>query len=492
MDIMTQELNIERVTGRSAVQAAVEGRISLPEGVNDIARVLDAQGEITLTGAEALEGRLMINEAISLDMICADKADEPVAFTADTSFSHCVELAGASPAASAHVLPQLQMLEVKPDSGGLKVSAVVDMLCRAHDDTPVRMLTGIRGAGELEKRCTRLSKRAVKRTGSGKLRLREEIAQEGAVKAVCARGYAAVQQVTGDEDGILVEGTLNVSVLYIDAKGELAHTTQALPFEEHLDCSGEEATAYAEQIKVSALGEEFGIISVEAVICVDAYSTEDSEAEVINDAYLPTLPFECVREDIEAFVPYGRVQRRVNLRENVELDDAKPDIDRVLMTSVRPLLTGVQVGEGRLSAEFVLNVNIIYQCPKGSVNSFETLIPFAAESDAAAGATQADVRIETAGASCVGAGRSAVVSASLMMTAEPFDTKTVALAVDAVPAELRRGGGMAIYVAGEGETLFDVAKRFMTTREQILAVNPELTETLAPGQKLLLYIKRMA
>ena len=75
------------------------------------------------------------------------------------------------------------------------------------------------------------------------------------------------------------------------------------------------------------------------------------------------------------------------------------------------------------------------------------------------------------------------------MTAQPYavvKTHAVTGMEECAPAERPRG--VVIYFAGNGETLFDVGRRFNLPRKRLLEMNPGLSETLADGQKLLLLL----
>ena len=46
---------------------------------------------------------------------------------------------------------------------------------------------------------------------------------------------------------------------------------------------------------------------------------------------------------------------------------------------------------------------------------------------------------------------------------------------------------ISLYLVGEGETLFDVAKELNSDEEELMALNPELELPLKRGDKVLLY-----
>ena len=82
-----------------------------------------------------------------------------------------------------------------------------------------------------------------------------------------------------------------------------------------------------------------------------------------------------------------------------------------------------------------------------------------------------------------------VAALCVAVTAQPYavvKTHAVTGMEECAPAERPRG--VVIYFAGNGETLFDVGRRFNLPRKRLLEMNPGLSETLADGQKLLLLL----
>ena len=97
------------------------------------------------------------------------------------------------------------------------------------------------------------------------------------------------------------------------------------------------------------------------------------------------------------------------------------------------------------------------------------------------------MRIVSAAAS--GAGRGIEFSYTLQVSAQPYEiVRTAAVTGMEECAQAAAPRGVVIYFAGEGETLFDVGRRFNLPRKRLLDTNPGLSETLADGQKLVLLL----
>ena len=92
-------------------------------------------------------------------------------------------------------------------------------------------------------------------------------------------------------------------------------------------------------------------------------------------------------------------------------------------------------------------------------------------------------------ATASGAGRSVEFSYTIQISAQPYAVvKTAAVTgMEECPQEACPRG-IVIYFAGEGETLFDVGRRFNLPRKRLLETNPGLSEMLADGQKLVLLL----
>ena len=86
-----------------------------------------------------------------------------------------------------------------------------------------------------------------------------------------------------------------------------------------------------------------------------------------------------------------------------------------------------------------------------------------------------------------GVGRSVQVEYLLETQARLFERQQIMLAVDMQETEpAQRENGIYVYMANEGETPWDVGKRYGVTMEQLREWNPDLGEMFAEGTPVMI------
>lgn len=78
MEPIRGELGIQRITGRAVAQALVESDIPLP-AQREAQRIVYAQGDIQNNASHCVEGQVLTEGTITLQLLCLGKDQHPLA-----------------------------------------------------------------------------------------------------------------------------------------------------------------------------------------------------------------------------------------------------------------------------------------------------------------------------------------------------------------------------------------------------------------------------
>lgn len=493
MELQFSELGATRLVLRAASQALVEGELPLPEG-RQSAEVLCADGSVTVTGAAASEGAVTVEGRVRVELICRD-GDEVFAFASSAAFRHSLPAPGAKDEMTAEAYATLQTLSVE-QAGTLALSAVLDVECLVLREEPLRVLAGIKGAEDLE--CKTQSYETVRyaQLGQETVRIREDMSAPNVAAVLRASGTCQIRELRLGGDTAISEGTLTVTALTIGADGKLAQLVQHVPvtLETGADAAGADqarcvAEAEVESLGLAPVGEDSGLMSVEARIAVRVEAPRAETVTLPQDAYAPSLPLACVKEELQLLLRGETVRFRFGTSETLNIPDGMPECYRVAYCTARPVVTSAAVEDGRLAVEGLLFTRVLYQTEGGMLYAFMEDIPFRCENGGVGALPEARAQVRVVSAAASGAGRGIEFSYTLQVSAQPYEiVRTAAVTGMEECAQAAAPRGVVIYFAGEGETLFDVGRRFNLPRKRLLDTNPGLSETLADGQKLVLLL----
>ena len=298
MELMWNDLDVSRVMGSTVSQALVEGSIPMPEG-RSAAEVLDSNGQVEITEAEVQEGKVMLTGRVGVSLVLSG-ADGVFAFSSSAAFRHSVAVEGAKAGMNANANAQLQSLDVNLQNNALSMSAMVDIACRVNSAAQLRVLRGIRGVEDLEFKELPLTVSKKREVADENVRLREEIAAPDVENVLSARATAQVKDVRTDGVNAEVEGTLSVSALCSNKDGSLSQLTQSFPFSQAVetDASGRTlgGTAKVAAVNMRTIGEDFGLLAVDAMLELQLFEKQESGCTLPLDAYSPNYPFHCAYE----------------------------------------------------------------------------------------------------------------------------------------------------------------------------------------------------
>ncbi|MBQ3108353.1 MAG: LysM peptidoglycan-binding domain-containing protein [Clostridia bacterium] len=494
MELLTNDLIINHLAGSTASQALIEGELPLPEG-HRAAAILDQSGELTITGVEVIRDKLLLDGTLTAELICTEADGTPFAFRSGTAFHHKVELPGADAGMEGKVLPVLQSLACTPEQDAVRLSAVVDLTCRAESRAPIRTLSGIRDVPDLLMKSEKVGFSRKTQLAESLLRVREEFAASSVREIVSVRSAAAVSALSPASGGVLTEGTLFLSALCRDQDGELFQSSHQFPFSEtvSLDAAGVPTEASAEVIACSLrpMGEGSGIFAAEAELKLSFFGYEAAECNVVLDAYAPSTPMECIRKPLTVLSQLSGIKKRISLSESVAVPEGWPAIKRCVYANAHPVITGSTSEDEKLLLDGLIITRLVYQCTDGRLHAFSEDVPFLLNAEFPEGASDGDHTVRCLNVSASGEGTAAEVSYTLLLESVPLGYREILPVTGTAPADapppLR---GIVLYFAGAGETLWDVAKRFSTTPDALRATNPELSEELHEGERLLLFLNR--
>ena len=487
MDVQFGGIGVETLLYRDIVQSSVQSRVPLPE--NTPARsVLLSSAELTVYEVKCAAGSVEVLGELTMTLLCGGESGEPFGFTARSSFTQRVDVPGASETSRAKAAAQILETECEPDGDALAVSIVIELLLTVFSPDAKKLVTEVRmPAAETKYRLLPVKKRAT--LGETNLRIRDEIAADGACRVLAATGSAHTESVQFSGSNANIEGKLTISLVAETEDGELVTAAGTIPYRDSFSAvPGENAVcrAFVRALTVTAAEAAFGVCDVEAVIGMELIGVETHEMRVLADAYDPDASFTCSMSSIDLLTCEGLTASTVRLSENLAVPKHLPEVNRPVFVSVTPAVTGTDGINGKLNVDAMLLVTAVYRCDGGFLHSFTEDVPVRLTLDALP-SPLVTAGLTVLSASLSGGGRLLTLDLALDVLAERYLPERVEAVSEIVsggekPAER----GILIYCADAGETLWDVGKRFHTPVAALQGWNAALESELTEGQQVLL------
>ncbi|MDD6142052.1 MAG: DUF3794 domain-containing protein [bacterium] len=502
-EVLREELPLQRLIGEGLSQAVVEGEVALPGGLREETHVLLSQAMAALDKSTVENGRVNAEGKVTFHVLYTQGDPTKVsALEASAEFSHPIELAGAQSGMQAPISMMVEHVEASAQGGRLHLMAILRLHARAFTDEPLSVVTGIRDMDGLMLRTETLSALHTASRGVQDVLVRDEC-ELGAVLQItdtlCAQASVTVQEVMGGEGRATLSGQVLLEVMHTSLMPSrpLVVTRHTIPFEETIALTGESGdelccSAVVRDVAVlSQEGQEEGerTLRAEVLLGLEAHATRSRDVKLLLDAYT-------TQGDVLTLGTQG-VQRAVSHRQIHTAESGKltlltegmPPVRTPLHASLRPVITGWSRQNGKLLVEGMMETTLLYMTDDSAApQSYHAEEPFRM-------AFACDVSLPESMVLTTGNVESSVITSDrvevkYILHLDCFDVQLrheqPVTQVAAMPAPQSETGVLVCF-AQQGEGAWEIAKRYRVSPELLLRMNPQLDESGAQPQRVVLW-----
>ncbi|MBO4562363.1 MAG: DUF3794 domain-containing protein [Clostridia bacterium] len=492
MELIWKEIEAERLINEATVQVEVNGALPSPD--RRIPREIPGcTARVIVDDAAAANDEVVIRGHVIAQITAIDENGAPFAYESAAEFTHTIEAAGAAAGTKAKVQPVIQTITAVPSGEGAELSSNIDLNMTLLSDVPFRVTGGVSGISDIETKFVKMQHCRGVLLGEESLRLREEISADEITSVISSTGQVLVRDLAIEQGAATISGTITVSAVTVDKSSHIGQLTRQIPFRERISVNGFRDKAYCKaelgSVYIRSLGEDIGLLAMEAEVTFSVYGTDQAEIVIPVDAFSPSVSFDCVKDDIRLLSTLGPVSAQTTLKETIDIPAGAADLAAPLFTEVRPLITDMEIRKDVLCISGLLATTIAYESVSGRSYTFMEEIPFTSELDISDGCSRA-----TASAYCIGSvissgERSVQIQYNLLINAEQYREDVCSAVVglaEAEPAEKRHG--LIVCFASEGETAFEIAKRYRMPSADIRKLNPDAAEPYKEGEGLIVLV----
>ena len=503
-------LHWQACVGKQSSQILVEGDTIVPDNKPDVWELLRWEGRVHIKEVRAMEERLSFSGELSVSVLYRAKKGERPLYGMEMTLpiEDLLHIDGLEPDMTVSFRAEPEHLECQViNDRKIGVKAVIRIEAQARKAEEREILCGVSEEGIA---CLKGSLQMERETAEIKDRfpVKEEIrisaAQPEIVDVLWQEATLTEQELRPAEGRVLVRGSVMLSMLYCDAEGQIGSFSEKIPFHGALDGVGVQPKTELqgeltiEDAKLTPTVDEDGEtreVAAEIVIGALLRGREQTEQEILLDAYAPKGMVQPEWETITYPITVGSGKNQFTLKERLHLETGEQPMlqlekiwGRVQLSEIRAETDGLEI-EGSLTAE------ILYACEADEVPicMIQRGIPFSQRMELRGvqpgDAAEVFAHLEEIDFQTLSEKEGelrATVNLDATVTRQA-EGQIMTGITSAEEAEAEVGAGAVIYLVQPGDTLWQIAKKYRTTIEDILAVNEiEQAALIYPGQKLLI------
>lgn len=514
MELLMKNIHMCRQAKRAGTQITLDEDLNVPDVRPDVEMIIQSREKVTLEHTRAESGRLLVDGFMEVSILYMDDTKERQLYRIDAKlpFDEAISMDGLEAGDNVRLRYETEDLNVALiNSRKLAVRALLSFEASVEEVYDLSAAVGTQTSAILCERRKRLELMQLEVQKKDILRLKEEVSLSSNKPNIHEILWDNVQlrscRISLREGRLAVQGNLFLFVLYRaeDENQGLQWLEQMLPFEGEMECSGcaqelvpdiEFSLAQAELGAREDTDGELRLLHLEGVLEMGIRLYGNDEVEILEDVYSPEKALELVtsEEIYESLVMKNESKCKAAGR--IRIQSAKPRILQICHSNGSIKIDKTQIVPEGIQIEGALPVAILYISSDDTMPFavLEGTVPFAHlarvpdidENCRFTLTTSLDQLLATMADSeeieikaSVGLNLFVVRPHRQQCIHEIHEKEYDLEQLEAVP-------GITGYIVQGQESLWDIAKQYYLTPQQIMEMNGLETEQVKKGDCLIL------
>lgn len=518
MDILKNILHMVKTKSSAVSQITFDEDVNVPDSKPDVGRMIQKKGEVTVEEVQIAEGQARVMGKLAFFLLYVEDGGERRVHSLQGSLpiNEILRLDGLQSGDKVRLKWEIEDLSLHlMNTRKLNVKAVVTFQASVDAGIEVPLPVGVKESEGISVKTRPVTVLELSAGRKDSLRIRKEILVASNKPNVHTILWKDAEirglELRAEEGKVTARGELFVFVLYEgeDEANPLQWLENAIPFTGEIECSGctaemipniEVAVAQTDlEVKPDSDGEE-RIVQTDVVLDMDILLYCQREYRQLLDVYTPKK--ECVLQRTPETLEQLLVRNFAKCRVSERLKTREPEgkILQICHSDGSVKLDEAQIVEDGILVQGVVQVRILYIISNDEMPfySMESSIPFSHTIEAPGISEECAFylrsgleQLATTMADSNEIEAKAVVNLNAMVLRR--EQTEIIRAVEERELDMEKFQsmpGIVCYIVQPGDTLWDIAKEFYTTAEEIRGMN-QLGEGEPKSGDRLLVVKKV-
>lgn len=515
MEIKKKSVRALRVKSKASSQVTFDEDYNIPDIKPDVGRMIQSKGDMVMDEVRLSDGRAFLRGNLNVDLLYVGEDEgEIYSLSAKLPMEEIINLEGIAGGDKMCLKWEIEDLSLYViHSRKLNIKAIVTFYAVVDEPTEIRLPISV-GDESVSVRKKKVCLMSLHVHKKDTMRVKEDIQlvsnrpniRELLWHIIEARGI----DLRPEDNVVKVKGELAIFVLYAgdDEGNPLQWMEYSLPFGGEVECPEcrDELIPNIEvsmihqgiEVKPDSDGEE-RIFQADVVLELDMKMYKEEEHDIVLDVYTPLK--ECVihgkKEILDSLLV--RNSSKCRLTDRVEVKETQGKVLQICHSMGRIKIDKSAIVEDGILVEGIVLLKVLYIIGNDDMPfySMETMIPFTHVAEARGITKECTYFLQTDMeqlSTTMVDSNELEVKATVGINVLVLNSREEMIIekVEEQPLDrnkIQNMPGITVYMTGEGDTMWDIAKRFYTTVDEICRINELEGDEVKPGQPLLLVKK---
>lgn len=519
VELVKKNIHMDRIKGQARTQITLEDDVNISDSRPDASKLIFDRGNVTIEEIKVTEDHATIKGKLHFLVMYLTEGEKPVPACMEGSmpFEEQVFAEGVQSGDNVHVNWELEDLTMGLiNSRKLSVQALISLKLRSEiiydEETAVDLYH--EEPVEYRKKPLRIAQMTVKKRDI--FRMKEEVE--------LPQNYPNIAQIIWQsmelgnvefkplEGKLSVQGDLNVFFLYEpetaggdSGDGAVRSYESVLPFNGTVECSGCGEGMAADidfmlghkevEIRPDFDGEQ-RVFAMELVMDMDISLYEEERMDILSGVYGVVKEVEAVSKPAQFKGLLARTGGKTKTADRMKISSADVPMAQLMHSEGQIQTESEEIVENGILIKGMVNVQTLYASSDEKVpySSVKGAVPFSYVMEVPEihdGCTfKTECALEQLSVAMLDSGE-LDVKAVIACKAMVFENRKENIVTDIIVSDLDLNKlnelpSIVIYIAKEGDSLWDVGKRYYVPISQIKETNDMTSEEIRPGDKLLI------
>lgn len=519
MEILKKDITIDKRIGKETNQILIESDIIVPDTKPDIDIVLEANANAYIDNKDISNDRINFKGNLDINILFIAKGTDKSIYNMTSTYpiNDFINMEGIDKSMTVFTTCNITNLDYKIiNDRKVSFRIVIDVCSEVLSKENFEAVSNIEGLSYNQMKVTNVTINKLICAKFDRFNIKDEIEISSSrpnIKEILESNLnISNKEIKISSDKINISGDIKACILYKGDEDDaiITYFEQEIPFSGSIEVDGAtddmlgDVYLDIQEANIQIVEDQDGedrVISIDAYIGCNIKVTFEEEMEVLEDAYALDKSIKIERNVQTYPILICKNKNQVSIKDVVKLGDECPAILQVLKVSGKPILDNVKIIEDRVLAEGVIDFKILYitnndeypmYCYNGVIPYSQTIETKGANPDFTD--VNINVNLEHIGVNMMSDKDVEVrcaVNFDTCVIREKEISFIVGVVFDEIEKEFLDGiASMIVYVVQKGDTLWNLAKKFNTTVDDIVAINEiENPDLIYPCQKLLILKK---
>ena len=501
IDTKKENLCINQIVGKKVDDVTVEGDVIIPDVKPDILNAINTNGTVCVYKKEIMDGKVRLDGSINLYIMYLPDNESDCVRSINTSldFTHIMDIEEARENMTFEDDILIKSIECRVLNGRkVNIKANMSISVKLYSNESIEIISEIENNPDMQLLNNTFEVNSMLGRGTTKVYAKENISIDNideVAEIMKMNLNISNKDIKISYNKVLAKADLNVKIMYLTEDNRINVAKSQIPIMGFVDIPNvsEENicdTRYSiKNVVLKPNNNETHGIYIEAQIELTCSAYEKKEMNIIQDLYSPEKEVKFKQREINAMTGKENIKDLVQINEQVQI----PEIigHRLYDVEVNPMITSENILNDKIVYDGNVELKFMFESETTAMIDIKTIeLPFNLSTDVKKIDKQSNLSTNISASTqdfIIGQNGNIDCRVNLEFEISVSKSRTVNIIEDLNIEEstIEKNYSMVIYFVKQGDTLWEIAKKFRSTVEDITEVNGiEDANKIKIGQQL--------